>query len=66
MALALRKPSFRNESAGFEWRAEVAIGYLSNAVDDPVDDLLVLEYGHVEWVDPWRGRGRTSALNRED
>ena len=48
MALALWKPSFRNESAGLEWSAEVATGYLPNAVNDPVDDFLVLEHRHVE------------------
>jgi len=51
MALTVRKPSLRNESAGFERSTEVATGCLSNAVDDPVDDFLVVEHGHVRgWI----------------
>ena len=52
MVLAPRKPSFRNKSAGFEWSTEVATGYLSNVVDDLVDDFLVLEHGHIGCVNP--------------
>jgi len=67
MALALRKPSFRDESAGFERSAEVVTRFLSNAVDDSVNDLLVVaNRGHVGRVDPRRGDVGTSALNGKD
>ena len=60
MELAPWNPSFRNESTGFERGTEAVSGYLSNVVDDPVDDFVVLEHGDVgRWISRC-GRGRTS------